>query len=610
MFPPKRKRGGIIRHGAKCASWPGYERAQLRECFEITWIASAVSALSPTRNDFEASRALGDFYGFVSSLFRVQSDLPSAVAVEAQLIAAVVLTEGRLTRRQKESLLHAVACVRQSDYCMALFAQSPSGDNRESRVLLNFALKLACYGPWITAKDVEALAQAGFDDRAILEVVATTALGQMLCTLAAALQPSPDAERPQSGSVKFENPAEPGEWHEAAGPYLKSRPELPPGFEPFLILRDHLGFIPGLFRAQMLRPDFVAAEVRFLEQILFSEDMLGRIQKEKILLAVSASNLNTYGVALQRQILDGLGVAPEESDELVKDLGSASIAPAERALLDEVRRLNCTSPGNEDRFQAGALESHGFTKPQIVDAIVVAAFANFLNTLQFGLGVLPDFPAARIFTPKDLYRGAVEVRPTSGEVPVSDPDAEVVRQVQGGNADVFEELIRRHSRRVFGTLGGLLGNFDDARDATQDVFLKVFENISKFEGRAKFSTWLMSIAINTGTEILRHRKPSVPIEGVDDDEDFRPRQVQSWADDPEHIFSTAQRNKLVRDGILRLPEKYRIALILRDVNQLSNEEAASALDLSVPALKARVLRGRLMLRERLARHFTRERDDA
>jgi RNA polymerase sigma-70 factor (ECF subfamily) len=178
--------------------------------------------------------------------------------------------------------------------------------------------------------------------------------------------------------------------------------------------------------------------------------------------------------------------------------------------------------------------------------------------------------------------------------------------------DIFEELVRRHSRRVFGILAGILGNLDDAHDATQDVFLKAFENISSFQGRAKFSTWLISIAVNTGTDTLRQRKPFEPIDGIDDDEDFRPRQIQGWADDPEQIFSSAQRNELVREGILRLPEKYRVAMILRDINQLSSEEAAAALALSVPALKARVLRGRLMLRERLAPHFTRDRgrDDA
>ena len=110
-------------------------------------------------------------------------------------------------------------------------------------------------------------------------------------------------------SVKFEKPAEPGEWQQPAGPYLKSQLQPPSDFEPFSVLRDQLGFVPGLFRAQMLRPDLVTAEVRFLEQILLSEDLLSRVQKEKILLVVSASNLNTYGVALQRQILDGLGVA-------------------------------------------------------------------------------------------------------------------------------------------------------------------------------------------------------------------------------------------------------------------------------------------------------------
>ena len=563
-------------------------------------------ASSPIPNDFEASHELADAYGFVPNLFQVQGDLPRAVTVEVQLIAAVVLTDGKLTRRQKDGLLYAVAGARQCNYCLALFAQTPPADDGQNRALLNFVLKLACYGPWISAEDVELL-RAGFDDQSILEAVATTALGQMLCTLAAALQPSPDPERSQIASCKSERPAEPGAWQQPAGPYLKSQSQPPVDFAPFSILRDQLGFIPSLFRAQMLRPDLVAAEVHFFEQIMLSEDLLSRVQKEKILLAVSASNLNTYGVALQRQILDGLGVALEESDQIASDLRSAAISPADKALLDEVRKLTCLRPENQDRFQAGALESHGFTKPQILEAIVVAAFANFLNTLQFGLGVLPDFPPARIFTPKDLYLPAAEVRPTPDEVLVPDPDAELVQQVQGGNVDVFEELVRRHSRRVFGTLSGILGNLDDARDATQDVFLKAFENISGFEGRAKFSTWLISIAINTGTEMLRRHKRPEPLEDGED-EDFRPRQVQRWADDPEQIFSAAQRNELVREGILRLPEKYRVALILRDINQLSTEEAAAALELSVPALKARVLRGRLMLRERLAPHFMREQE--
>jgi RNA polymerase sigma-70 factor, ECF subfamily len=208
-----------------------------------------------------------------------------------------------------------------------------------------------------------------------------------------------------------------------------------------------------------------------------------------------------------------------------------------------------------------------------------------------------------VFTPKDLYPGDDQFRPTLEAVPVLDPDAALVAAIQGGDIDQFEQLVQRHSRRIFSTLAGIVGNRDDAHDATQDVFLKAFENIGGFEGRSKFSTWLMSIAINTGTEILRRRKPLEPLES-DDQEDFRPRRVQSWTGDPEQLFSAAQRDELVREAILRLPEKYRIALLLRDINQLSTEDAAAILQLGVPAMKARVLRGRLMLRESLASYFS------
>jgi RNA polymerase sigma-70 factor (ECF subfamily) len=194
-------------------------------------------------------------------------------------------------------------------------------------------------------------------------------------------------------------------------------------------------------------------------------------------------------------------------------------------------------------------------------------------------------------------------RPISDATLPEDPDAALVARVQSGNIDGFEELVRRHSRRIFGTLAGLLGNVDDAHDATQEVFLKAFENIGRFQGRSKFSTWLTSIAINAGTDLLRQRKPSEPLEEGQGDEGFRPRQVQKWAEDPERLLAASQMNELVREAVLRLPEKYRIAVLLRDINQLSTEEAAAALDLSVPALKARVLRGRLMLRESLAPHF-------
>jgi RNA polymerase sigma-70 factor (ECF subfamily) len=252
------------------------------------------------------------------------------------------------------------------------------------------------------------------------------------------------------------------------------------------------------------------------------------------------------------------------------------------------------------------LRTQGFTKRQIVEAIAVSSLANFLNALQAGVGATVDFPPRKVFGPKDLYPLSGKSRPISDATLPEDPDSALVVRVREGNVDVFEELVRRHSRRIFGTLAGILGNIDDAHDATQEVFLKAFENIGRFEGRSKFSTWLTSIAIHAGTDFLRQRKPLEPLEEGQDDEGFRPRQVQKWADDPERLLAASQMNELVREAVLRLPEKYRVAVLLRDINQLSTEEAAAVLELSVPALKARVLRGRLMLRESLAPHFIRQ----
>jgi len=205
-----------------------------------------------------------------------------------------------------------------------------------------------------------------------------------------------------------------------------------------------------------------------------------------------------------------------------------------------------------------------------------------------------------------LYPSDAHLRPTPDDSFV-DPDSGLVVQVKEGNTEVFAELVRRHTRRVFGTLAGMLGNADDARDSTQEVFLKAFQNIDRFRGRSKFSTWLMSIAVNTGTELLRHRKPTESLDDTDDESCFRPRQIQSWVPDPEQQLAKAQISDLVRQGVVRLPEKYRVAVLLRDVNQIPTDEVAAALNLSVPALKARVLRGRLMLRESLAPHFSRPR---
>ena len=154
---------------------------------------------------------------------------------------------------------------------------------------------------------------------------------------------------------------------------------------------------------------------------------------------------------------------------------------------------------------------------------------------------------------------------------------------------------------------GILGDPEDARDAMQDTFLKAFQHLDKFQSRSKFSTWLVSIATNTGLQRLRERKP---LESLDEsaseaEERFRSRQIRAWTDDPEQLYSQAERRQLIESSVMKLPAKYRIAVVLRDLELLSTEEAAAALGLEVPTLKSRLLRGRLMLREALAPHFAR-----
>jgi len=323
----------------------------------------------------------------------------------------------------------------------------------------------------------------------------------------------------------------------------------PAGFEPFDWLQGQFGFVPVVFRAQMMRPDVVEAEVEFM-----------------------------------RMVLRG---------------------PEDGRLLDVMAKL-AEEPAEFSREDIDFIRSQGFSDEQILQAVVTTAFSRFLRTVECGIGVAPDFPLRRNFRslePKTLHLSVPEQRHTVTTVFV-DPDADWVARVQGGDLNAFEELMNRHSLRVYRTLIGLLGNPEDARDAMQDTFLKAFQHLGGFEGRAKFSTWMVSIASNTAIQRLRERKP---VESLDDDfeseECFRPRQVQAWTDDPEQLYSQTEMRSLIESSVMKLPAKYRVVLMLRDIDQLPVEDAAAALSLSLPAFKARLLRGRLMLREALAPHF-------
>jgi RNA polymerase sigma-70 factor (ECF subfamily) len=379
-----------------------------------------------------------------------------------------------------------------------------------------------------------------------------------------------------------------------------------PDLESLKTLKRNFGLVPKLYRAQLLRPDLVDGEVQLLDQLLFAKGALSRVQKEFILLAVSAENNNTYFCALHGQTLQFLGVKPDKSQQVTIDHRQANLPEPEIALLDFARKL-ASQPQSFTEHDVESLRKSNYTDEQILEAVLMVGLAQLLNCVQFGLGTEPDFKPRLTFPLKEVNPTAAEVRQieepdSAGEFVSDDPDFEIVARVKNGDTDAFEELVRKHGRRVYRSLVGILGTAEEAEDALQDAFLKAFQHLPNFEARSRFSTWLLRIAINTGLQRLRSRKSFDSLD--EESEDFRPRNIQAWTDSPEEYYSREELRGLVEKEVMKLPPKYRVALMLRDLEELSTEDAAAALGLSVPGLKARVLRGRLMLRESMVPYFS------
>jgi RNA polymerase sigma-70 factor, ECF subfamily len=187
-----------------------------------------------------------------------------------------------------------------------------------------------------------------------------------------------------------------------------------------------------------------------------------------------------------------------------------------------------------------------------------------------------------------------------------DEDLTLVLDAQHGSMAAFEELVKRHERRVFRITHSLLHHREDAEDAVQEAFLKAFRKLQQFQGRSKFATWLTRIAVNEALGKLR-RQPafwSSLAEPKDEAEPgISPQEIADWAPNPEKIYSTLELRKLLEQNLRRLSPKARSVFLLHDVEGLSLEEAAQALGLTVSAVKTRSRRARQQLRERLNRHF-------
>ena len=189
--------------------------------------------------------------------------------------------------------------------------------------------------------------------------------------------------------------------------------------------------------------------------------------------------------------------------------------------------------------------------------------------------------------------------------PVSDELA-LVNAAKKGDVTAFEELVRRYDRNVFRIANHITQNREDAEDVVQDAFLKAYSNLGQFQGQSKFYTWLVRIAVNEALMRLRRRRPERMVsldEDVKTEDDSVPREVADWSPNPEQLYGQGELKDILTKTIQGLPASFRTVFVLRDVEGLSTEETAEALNLSIPAVKSRLLRARLQLRERLSKYF-------
>src|SRR6201993_282910 len=185
-------------------------------------------------------------------------------------------------------------------------------------------------------------------------------------------------------------------------------------------------------------------------------------------------------------------------------------------------------------------------------------------------------------------------------------ETSLVHAAKAGDISAFEQLVQRYDRNVFRIAQHITQNREDAEDVVQDAFLKAYENLNQFQGQSKFYTWLVRIAVTEALMKLRRRRPERMVsldEDVKTEDDSLPREVADWSPNPEQMYNQEELRDILTRTIQGLPSGFRTVFVLRDVEGLSTEETAHALDLSIPAVKSRLLRARLQLRERLNRFF-------
>ena len=179
----------------------------------------------------------------------------------------------------------------------------------------------------------------------------------------------------------------------------------------------------------------------------------------------------------------------------------------------------------------------------------------------------------------------------------------LISRILGGETDLFHELIRPYERMVYSTVFAMVKNEAEAEDGAQEVMISAFRHLKSFRGESKFSTWLVTIAMNEGKKRLRKTKgaalDSLDEEQEDREGDFTPVALTDWREIPSVALEKKELREKVRAAVQDLPEMYREVVVLRDLEELNQQETAAALGIPITLVKVRLHRGRMMMQKKL-----------
>lgn len=190
-----------------------------------------------------------------------------------------------------------------------------------------------------------------------------------------------------------------------------------------------------------------------------------------------------------------------------------------------------------------------------------------------------------------------------------DEDRPLVKQAKAGEFSAMESLLVKYERQVFGVVRRIVRHHQDAEEVTQQTFLSAIEHLKEFREESLFRTWLLRIATNHALDLLRRSSvragSSLDAEGSDDNYEGipHPEYIAAWRETPEELAARREIRQYIDDALATVGEKYRVVFVLRDIQELSTRETADILGITAEAVKVRLLRARLMLRERLTRLF-------